>query len=161
MHSDIAALTNAEGRFHLGRLVPGSYTLAIHSSGGVPTETDVVVMPGQQAEMTIRLDHRLAHQPEAAASLEVRLITNQINWLQVRLVRVSLSALDEQRNVVAAQDFFFSPTNSKAITWKIASDAASSGQYTYEVVYFLRNGTQKTVGPITTTNPEVILDPHA
>jgi hypothetical protein len=54
-HNDLAALTNAEGRFRLGVLAPGSYTLAAHRAGHAVGGVRVVVTPGQQAEVEIRL----------------------------------------------------------------------------------------------------------
>jgi len=55
MHSDIAALTNGEGRFRLSGLAPGSYTVAANQ-GTAQGVAQVTVAPGQQAEVEIGLN---------------------------------------------------------------------------------------------------------
>jgi protocatechuate 3,4-dioxygenase beta subunit len=55
-HSDIAALSGADGRFRLSSLVPGHYRIAAHSESHGSKETDVDVTAGQQALTEIRFD---------------------------------------------------------------------------------------------------------
>lgn len=55
-HSDIAAVTGADGRFRLGGLAPGAYQIAAHSTTHSRGTARVVVTDGQQADAEIRLD---------------------------------------------------------------------------------------------------------
>jgi hypothetical protein len=55
-HIDIAAFTNAEGRFRLSGLAPGSYSLLAHRGGQAVGGARTDVAPGQQAEVEIRLN---------------------------------------------------------------------------------------------------------
>ena len=55
-HNDIAAFTNAEGRFRLNSLAPGPYILSAHHGGQVVGGAHAEVPPGQQAEVEIRLN---------------------------------------------------------------------------------------------------------
>lgn len=53
--SDIAPITGADGRFRLGRLMPGSYRLAVHGAGHASAAAIVEVAAGNQADVEIRL----------------------------------------------------------------------------------------------------------
>ncbi len=155
--SDIAAITGADGSFRLGGLAPGTYTLTAHSTGHAPGEADVVVLPGQQANLEIRLDDLFI----AEAFLEVMLVTDLIDWSQVRMVRVSLNYNDPGQGVAVAKDFIFSPTNSASTVWKVELKDRDRDQYTYKVVYFMADGLQKTVGPEDENDRKLILDPQS
>jgi hypothetical protein len=52
---DIAALTDADGRFTLSAPVPGTYRVAVASEGFTPTTAMVDVRGGQRAELNVRL----------------------------------------------------------------------------------------------------------
>jgi hypothetical protein len=49
--SDIAALTNIEGRFRLGNLAPGSYTVTALAPGQPPVDARVSVCDRQQSDV--------------------------------------------------------------------------------------------------------------
>lgn len=54
--SDIAALTDAAGRFRLGNLTPGRYTLAVHANGLASGEVSADVTAGVQAQVSVSLE---------------------------------------------------------------------------------------------------------
>lgn len=54
--SDLATLTNADGRFRLSGLEPGSYGLSAHRRGQPVGGAQAEVQPGRQAEVEILLD---------------------------------------------------------------------------------------------------------
>jgi protocatechuate 3,4-dioxygenase beta subunit len=53
-HRDIAAITNADGRFHFGSMQPGPYRLAARARGSQQS-ADVVVAAGTEAHVDLRL----------------------------------------------------------------------------------------------------------
>jgi hypothetical protein len=55
-HSDIAALTNADGYFRFSGLLPGQYTLTAFGTGNVSGTAEVVVSAGQESAVEVRLD---------------------------------------------------------------------------------------------------------
>lgn len=53
--SDIASLTDGDGRFRRGGLAPGPYTLTVMSAGHEPQNLDVNVAAGQETGLEVRL----------------------------------------------------------------------------------------------------------
>lgn len=107
-------------------------------------ETDTILLP-----------------PPVDAFLEVMLVTDLIDWEQVRLARVSLNYKDPEQAVAITKDFIFSPTKKDSVTWKVELKDAQHDQYTYQITYFMTDGLQKTVGPEDTNERTVILDPQS
>jgi hypothetical protein len=54
-HNDIAALTNAQGHYRLGGLVPGTYTLLVNAAGYAAQTQQVQAVAGQEAQLDFRL----------------------------------------------------------------------------------------------------------
>jgi protocatechuate 3,4-dioxygenase beta subunit len=54
-HPDVAARTDAEGRFALANLEPGEYRITASQTGHAPTTVRVAVQAGRVAEVTFRL----------------------------------------------------------------------------------------------------------
>lgn len=52
-HPDIAALTDAEGRFRLTDLLPGVYTILVNAEDREPQRQTVEVAAGQAASITV------------------------------------------------------------------------------------------------------------
>lgn len=55
-HRDIAALTDAVGRFRFGGLAAGRYTVIVHAEGHAPASAEVEAGPGEVAEAEIVLE---------------------------------------------------------------------------------------------------------
>lgn len=91
--------------------------------------------------------------------LEVMLVTDLVDWTQVRLARVSLAYQDPDNNVSESKDFIFSQANSASATWKVEIKDRQQMEYTYKITYFLQGQPNKEVGPETTTDQTLILDP--
>lgn len=96
--------------------------------------------------------------PAVQAFLELQIVTDLLDWNQIRLARVSLSYDDPDNAIVLAKDLIFSPTNKANTSWKVELKNKTRDQYTYKVVYFLSDGLQKTVGPTVTKDRALILD---
>ena len=54
-HRDIAALTNAQGEYRLGSLVPGRYTLIVNAAGYAPHSGKAQVEAGQITRLDFAL----------------------------------------------------------------------------------------------------------
>jgi hypothetical protein len=98
--------------------------------------------------------------PPVQDFLDVQVVTDLIDWTQVRLARVSLSYADPENNARVTKDLIFSPTNKANTNWKVELKNRNRDQYTYKIVYFLGGGLQKTVGPTDTKDRALILDPR-
>ena len=96
--------------------------------------------------------------PAVEGFLDVQLVTDLIDWTQVRLARVSLSYTDVDKNVTQSKDLIFSPANKANTTWKVDLKNKLRDEFTYQITYYLTSGLQRTVGPITGKDRTVILD---
>lgn len=105
-------------------------------------ETDTILLP-----------------PAVEAFLEVMLVTDLIDWSQVRLARVTLNYNDPDQGIAVTDDFIFSPSRNVSTTWKVELKDKERDQYTYKIVYFMADGLQKTVGPVDSSDRTLILDP--
>lgn len=152
--SDIAALTTADGRFRFGNLLPGSYTISVHSTDYAPGCADVFVVADENAEVAIRIDHLSMGE----TFLEVKLVTDRIDWNQVRLVRVSLDYNDPEHGLSVTKNFLFSPVSRVSAVWNVRLKNKDRDQYTTKIVYFMKNGVHKTVGPEHGNDRTLILD---
>lgn len=99
--------------------------------------------------------------PAVEAFLEVQLVTDLIDWTQVRLARVSLSYADPDNAIATSKDFIFSPSNKAGASWKVELKDKQKDSFRYQVTYYLADGAQKTVGPAATKDRALILDPTA
>ena len=54
-HPDVAALTDAGGRFRYDDLVPGTYTLSVHAEGYAPRRRSARLEEGQIANLDFTL----------------------------------------------------------------------------------------------------------
>lgn len=99
--------------------------------------------------------------PVVEAFLEVQLVPDLIDWTQVRLARVSLSYADPDNKIAASKDFIFSPTNKAVASWKVELKNRLQDSFRYQVTYYLAGGLQRTVGPSSTKERTLILDPTA
>jgi len=89
----------------------------------------------------------------------VQIVPELVDWTQVRLIRVSLGYTDTDNNVQQSKDLIFSAANKASTTWKVELKNKQHDQFTYEVTYYLASGLQKTIGPKTTKDRALILDP--
>jgi hypothetical protein len=96
--------------------------------------------------------------PVVEAFLEVQIVTDLIDWTQVRLARVSLSYNDVDNDIAQSKDLIFSAANKANTSWKVELKNKLQDQFTYRVTYYLISGLQKTVGPTTTKDRALILD---
>jgi hypothetical protein len=99
--------------------------------------------------------------PAIQAYLEVQLVTDLVDWTQVRLARASLSYADTDSGINVSKDFIFSPTSKANTSWKIELKNKQQNSYRYQLTYYMANGLQKTVGPVSSKDQALILDPSS
>ena len=100
--------------------------------------------------------------PAIESFLEVDVVTSLIDWNEVKLSHVSLRYDDPSQSISESQDFFLSATNGDSQSWRVEQKNEDHDEYTYKVVYYFANGGgQKTVGPETTEDTALILNPIA
>jgi hypothetical protein len=109
--------------------------------------------------VTIATGNTVLLPPVVESYLEVQVVPDLVDWTQVRLARVSLSYSDPDSKVAAAKDLIFSPASKAVANWKVELKNKAADQYRYTVSYYLASGLQKTVGPVTTRDRTLILDP--
>lgn len=144
---DIAALTDADGRFRLGNLSPGRYQLAVFGAGNAEAGAQVDVGDGGASEVEIRFGGDAGPEPPRG----VALVTDGIDWSEVRLIRVSMWPAGAGPDA-PAKEFLFSPSSTRPATWEDAEGA----RYRYTASYFLDGGLQRTVGPVEGEGPLVL-----
>lgn len=98
--------------------------------------------------------------PVVQAFLEVEVVTDLIDWSTVRLARLELAYADPDHSVTQSKNMIFSPTSSANQTWKVELKDRRKDDYTFTVTYYLVSGLQKKVGPTTTRDRALILDPN-
>lgn len=54
-HPDLAALTDAEGRFHLAGLAAGTYALVVNAGGAPARQDGIVVRDGDAARVEVHV----------------------------------------------------------------------------------------------------------
>jgi len=104
--------------------------------------------------------------PTVQAFLEVQVVTDLIDWTQVRLARSSLRYADTENNIAQSRDFIFSPSSKANATWKVELKNRQQDAFTYQNAYYLTDGTSKQVPgpgqpPAQTHDRVLILDPKA
>jgi hypothetical protein len=90
--------------------------------------------------------------------LEVAIVPDLLDWTKLRLVKVSLQYQDADNEINETKDFILTPQRRDMQTWKVELKDKTKNQFTYKVVYYLTNGTQKAVSPPATTDNTVILE---
>lgn len=99
--------------------------------------------------------------PVVEAFLEVQVVTDLIDWSTTRLARLELAYADPDNGINHTKTWIFSPTNAAGQAWKVELKDRQKLDYTYTVTYYLTTGLQKKVGPTTTRDGALILDPNA
>jgi hypothetical protein len=156
--SDIAALTDAGGNFRRGGLAPGAYTLQVHKTGQPPRTVPVDVADGQQVNLEVRLGDP-DNGNESSGVLAVELQTDLIDWSRVRLVRVALDYPGSGRSDATGKDYLLTPGNRNAAPWQVPLNDLSQSTYTYEIEYFMTDGSRKSVHATDASEQTLVLDP--
>lgn len=117
--------------------------------------TTDTVQPTQATSSTIVLP------PPTAEFMDIQVVTDLIDWNQMRLVRASLSYSDPDNNVLQSKDLIFSSANKANSYWRVELKNRQKNDFTYSLAYYFASGLQKTVPATTTRDRTLILDPAA
>jgi hypothetical protein len=90
--------------------------------------------------------------------LEVMIVPDLLDWSKLRLVKVSLRYEDAGNNISETKDYILTPQKKDMQTWKMELKDKTKNQFTYKVVYYLTDGTQRPVNPPATTDGTIILE---
>lgn len=112
----------------------------------------------EEVPVTEATSNTIVLPPPVEEFLEIQLVTDLINWEEVRLVRVSLSYSDPDNRVSRSKDFIFSPSNKANTSWKVELKDKQKDDFSYAVTYYLK-GLQKSVPTTSTRDRALILDP--
>lgn len=96
--------------------------------------------------------------PATAAFLDVQVITDLLDWTQLKLARVALSYTDPDNNISESKDLIFSPTKKDSVTWRVDLKNREKDDFTYSITYYLTSGLQRTVPPTDTEDRALVLD---
>jgi hypothetical protein len=107
---------------------------------------------------TVAVSDTILLPPVVEDFLEVTLVTDLLDWEEVRLARVAMSYEDPDQAITENKDFIFSADKHDMATWKVELKNKELDDYTYEAMYFLNGGLQKSVGPTVTDERTLILD---
>ena len=134
----------------------------INAAGGQVTYKAMVAYKDGTSETvrpTVASGNTILLPPAVEAYLEVQVVPDLIDWNEARLARVSLAYSDPDAKVSVAKDLIFSRASSALTTWKVELKNRQLDAYRYTVTYYLAGGLQKTVGPVTTRDRTLVLDP--
>jgi hypothetical protein len=97
--------------------------------------------------------------PKAAQDvLEVTIVPDLLDWTKLRLVKVSLRYEDTSNNINETKDYILTPQKKDMQTWKMELKDKNKNQFTYKVVYYLTDSTQKPINPPATADGTIILE---
>lgn len=89
--------------------------------------------------------------------LSVNIAPDLLDFTKLKLVKVSLHYTDAGNNVDSTKDYLLK-ANSSAPTWTLRLQDKTKRSYQYTVTYFMLDGTSRSVGPTTTSEPMLLLD---
>ena len=95
----------------------------------------------------------------ADAFLEVMILPDLVDWSAIRLATVKLTHTDPETGMPSTKTFVFSPAKNQMQTWKVPLKNAADISYSYTITYFMTSGGQQVVGPDTSTDQTIVLDP--
>ena len=91
-----------------------------------------------------------------ADKLEVKVVPDLLDWTRLKLVNVSLRY--DGSTPPLTDEFLFRSTDTATRTWTVPVKQGADSSYFLTVIYFLLDGTRRTVGPERTTGESVFLE---
>jgi hypothetical protein len=161
--SDIAARTGADGQFRRGGLDPGTYTVEVSHPDYPLHREPVEVADGQVLTLEIRLGDEDVNNPVNPASngdvISVEVEPHLINWDQVRQVRVGLNYPGSGRGDATRRDCILTAANHDVSSWQVPLSDMSRNTYSYEIEYFMADGSRRRVRSDGAREQTLVLDP--
>lgn len=90
--------------------------------------------------------------------LSVTVQPDLVDFTKVKLVKVALHYADPAHEIDSTKDFIITKNTSTAPVWTLRLQDKTKKGYEYRASFFLLDGTSKSVGPITTSEPILLLE---
>jgi hypothetical protein len=89
--------------------------------------------------------------------IHVDIVPDLIDWSTVKLVNVSLQYSDQDNDINKRADFRFK-SGDGAQSWDVPLTDASKNSYSWSALFFMTDGSRKTIGPSATTDPTIFVE---
>ncbi|HEY6351075.1 MAG TPA: hypothetical protein VI636_16855 [Candidatus Angelobacter sp.] len=89
--------------------------------------------------------------------LSVSVAPDLLDFSKLKLVKVTLHYTDAGHDIDSTKDFLLK-ANSSAPTWTLRLQDKSKRSYEYRVTFFFQDGTSRSIGPITSSEPMLLLE---
>ena len=89
--------------------------------------------------------------------LEISVVPDLLDWNGLKLVNVSLSYVDEANGIDEKADLRFKNGDAEK-KWKVALSDKAKTSYTWSAIYFMTDGSRKTVDPTTDSSLSLFLE---
>ena len=90
--------------------------------------------------------------------LSVTVQPDLVDFTRVKLVKVALHYADPGHDVDSTKDFVITKNTTAAPVWTVRLQDKSKKSYDYRASFFLLDGTSKSIGPITSNEPILLLE---
>src|SRR3989454_1029084 len=90
--------------------------------------------------------------------LSVTVQPDLVDFTRVKLVKVALHYADPGHDVDSTKDFVITKNTTAAPVWTVRLQDKSKKSYDYRASFFLLDGTSKSIGPITSNEPMLLLE---
>ena len=123
-----------------------SYRASIRRHNGTTSDVDVTDARGTMFDVGDKFE----------AILDVSIIPALLDWTKLKLVNVSMRY--DGATPPVTDDFLFRPADTETKVWTVPVRDEDVSTYSVTTIYFLLDGTRKTVGPDETTGESVFLE---
>ncbi|HLJ27861.1 MAG TPA: hypothetical protein VKY85_14210 [Candidatus Angelobacter sp.] len=90
--------------------------------------------------------------------LSVSLPPDLLDFTKLKLVKVALHYVDADHDMNSTKDFIITKATSNAPVWTLRLQDKTKRSYDYRASFFMLDGTSKSIGPITTDEPILLLE---
>jgi hypothetical protein len=90
--------------------------------------------------------------------LSVTLQPDLLDFTKLKLVKVALHYVDKAHDMDSTKDFVITKATTNAPVWTLRLQDKSKKTYEYKASFFLQDGTSKSIGPISSDEPILLLE---
>ena len=137
-----------------------SFPVIDDTAGTVTYSGSIQFMDGQVqniAEATATKDTLLVGRAKVE-DLSVTVQPDLLDFTKLKLVKVALHYSDPDNDIDSIKDFILTKATSNAPTWTLRLRDKKKRSYEYKATFFLLDGTSRSIGPITSSEPILLLE---